>query len=115
MEAPTGRFRNCCTRVLINLGGFYGYVCFTRCLNGFYPATAFFLCVGRVTAVVAALVMMTQFVGETTHGVVYVSGRWGLCVSNIGLGAYTLRPPAFFGPLALQAHLFLASNRTVAG
>lgn len=96
---------------IINLGGFL-WLRLYPVFDGFTPGHGILLVVGGVTAVVAALVMMTQ--SSVKHSLAWsTSAQMGFMLFEIGLGAYTL---AFLHLLAhslYKAHSFLASSRTV--
>ena len=96
---------------IINLGGFL-WLRLYPVFDGFTPGHGVLLVVGGVTAVVAALVMMTQ--SSVKHSLAWsTSAQMGFMLFEIGLGAYTL---AFLHLLAhslYKAHSFLASSRTV--
>jgi len=96
---------------IINLGGFL-WLRLYPVFDGFTPGHGILLVVGGVTAVVAALLMMTQ--SSVKHSLAWsTSAQMGFMLFEIGLGAYTL---AFLHLLAhslYKAHSFLASSRTV--
>ena len=110
MEAPTPVSALLHAGV-INLGGFL-WLRLYPVFDGFTPGHGILLVVGGVTAVVAALVMMTQ--SSVKHSLAWsTSAQMGFMLFEIGLGAYTL---AFLHLLAhslYKAHSFLASSRTV--
>lgn len=96
---------------IINLGGFL-WLRLYPVFDGFTPGHGLLLVVGGITAVIAALVMMTQ--SSVKHSLAWsTSAQMGFMLFEIGLGAYTL---AFLHLLAhslYKAHSFLASSRIV--
>jgi NAD(P)H-quinone oxidoreductase subunit 5 len=96
---------------IINLGGFL-WLRLYPVFDGFTPGHGILLVVGGVTAVVAALVMMTQ--SSVKHSLAWsTSAQMGFMLFEIGLGAYTLALLHLLAHSLYKAHLFLASNRTV--
>ncbi|MEH6354982.1 MAG: NADH-quinone oxidoreductase subunit L [Marinobacter sp.] len=96
---------------IINLGGFL-WLRLYPVLDGFTPGHGILLVVGGVTAVVAALVMMTQ--SSVKHSLAWsTSAQMGFMLFEIGLGAYTLAFLHLVAHSLYKAHSFLASSRTV--
>jgi NAD(P)H-quinone oxidoreductase subunit 5 len=96
---------------IINLGGFL-WLRLYPVFDGFTPGHGILLVVGGVTAVVAALVMMTQ--SSVKHSLAWsTSAQMGFMLFEIGLGAYTLALLHLLAHSLYKAHSFLASSRTV--
>lgn len=96
---------------IINLGGFL-WLRLYPVFDGFTPGHGILIIVGGVTAVVAALVMMTQ--SSVKHSLAWsTSAQMGFMLFEIGLGAYTLALLHLLAHSLYKAHSFLASSRTV--
>jgi NAD(P)H-quinone oxidoreductase subunit 5 len=96
---------------IINLGGFL-WLRLYPVFDGFTPGHGILLVVGGVTAVVAALVMMTQ--SSVKHSLAWsTSAQMGFMLFEIGLGAYTLALLHLLAHSLYKVHSFLASSRTV--